>query len=169
MLFRSQVANLPRTLMASQDMSAPLRQGLGLIHKKGFWTALPDMVKAWGSEEAYQQINKEIHSDPIFQRRVNTKGQVEPSFAEKAGLKLTDLDSMSTREESMLSTYAEKVPGVRRSNRAYTTFLNKLRTDTFKQMTADFGTYGGPDAKNNLYASHAIAEFINNEIGRAHV
>lgn len=161
-----QVANLPRTLMASMDMSAPLRQGLGLIHKKGFWTALPDMVKAWGSEEAYQQINKEIHSDPIFQRRVKTNGQVEPSFAEKAGLKLTDLDSMATREESMLSKWAEKVPGVRRSNRAYVTFLNKLRTDTFKQMTADFGTYGGPEAKNNLYASHAIADFVNNASGR---
>jgi hypothetical protein len=161
-----QVSNLPRTLMASMDMSAPLRQGLGLIHKKAFWTALPDMVKSFGSEDAYTKVKNDIYSDPIFQRRFDPSGKLQPSFAEKAGLKLTDLDSMTTREESMMSKYAEKIPFVRASNRAYVTFLNKLRTDTFKQMTADFGTYGGPGAKNNISASRAIADFINNASGR---
>ena len=159
-------ANLPRTVMASMDMSAPLRQGLGLIHKKQFWTALPDMVKAFGSEEAYKSIQAGILEDPIFKKRVMANGNVKPSFAEEAGLKLTDLGNMSTREESMLSSMAEKIPGVRPSNRAYTAFLNKLRADTFKQMTSDFGSYSGMDAKNNMALSKQIAEFVNTASGR---
>lgn len=159
-------ANLPRTVMASMDMSAPLRQGLGLIHKKQFWTALPDMVKAFGSEEAYKSIQEGILSDPIFKKRVMANGNVKPSFAEEAGLKLTDLGNMSTREESILSSMAEKIPGVRASNRAYTAFLNKLRADTFKQMTSDFGSYSGIDAKNNMALSKQIASFVNTASGR---
>jgi hypothetical protein len=162
-------ANLPRTVMASMDMSAPLRQGLGLIHKKQFWTALPDMVKAFGSEEAYKNIQQGILEDPIFQKRVMANGNIKPSFAEEAGLKLTDLGNMSTREESMLSYMAEKIPGVRSSNRAYTAFLNKLRADTFKQMTSDYGSYSGIDAKNNMALSKQIAEFVNTASGRGNL
>src|SRR5262245_46261792 len=124
-------ANLPRTIMASEDLSAPLRQGLGLIHKKAFWKALPDMVRAFGSEDFYKSAQQAIIDDPIFQKGVNAQGKVLPSFAEASGLKLTDLGNMATREESMLSKTAEKIPGVRPSNRAYTLFLNKLRADSF--------------------------------------
>lgn len=162
----AEAANLPRTLMASMDMSAPLRQGLGLIHKKAFWTSLPDMVKAWGSEEAYRGIMDSITDDPIFKKTVNARGEIQPSFAEKSGLQLTDLRNMTRREESIMSQWAEQVPGVRRSNRAYTAFLNKLRADTFKQMTNDFGSYSGMDVKNNLALSKSIADFVNTASGR---
>jgi hypothetical protein len=161
-----EAANLPRTLMASMDMSAPLRQGLGLIHKKAFWTALPEMVRAFGSEDAYNQIQKGITDDPIFQKTVNAEGRINQSFAEKAGLQLTSLKNMSSREESIMSSLAEKVPGVRPSNRAYTVFLNKLRADTFKQMVGDFGAYSGMDAKNNLSVARSVAEFVNTASGR---
>lgn len=159
-------ANLPRTIMASEDLSAPLRQGLGLIHKKAFWTSIPQMVKALKSEDFYQQAQAAITDDPIFKKRVNARGQVLPSFAEQAGLKLTDLANMTSREESMMSQMAEKVPGVRASNRAYSLFLNKLRADTFKQMTTDFGAFSGIDVKNNLPLASEIADFINNASGR---
>lgn len=159
-----EAANLPRTLMASMDMSAPLRQGLGLIHKKAFWTSLPSMLKAWGSEDAYKQIQASILSDPMFQKRVTANGQVKPSFAEESGLSLTNL--LNTREESMMSSLAERVPGVRRSNRAYTAFLNKLRADTFKQMTTDFGATTGTNMRNNVKLAKEIAGFINAASGR---
>lgn len=165
----AEAANLPRTLMSSMDMSAPLRQGIGLIHKKAFWTALPDMVKAWGSEDAYKGIMQSITDDPIFKRTVNARGDVQPSFAEKAGLQLTDLTNMTRREESIMSSLAERVPGVRRSNRAYTAFLNKLRADTFKQMAGDFGAYSGMDARNNLPLAKSIADFVNTASGRGNL
>lgn len=162
----AQVANLPRTLMASVDMSAPLRQGLGLIHKKAFWTALPDMVKAWGSEDAYRGIMDSITEKPMFKKTVAPDGKVLPSFAEQSGLKLTDLNNMSTREESIMSKMAEKIPGVRPSERAYTAFLNKLRADTFEQMLTDFKAYSGIDAKNNLALGKDVANFVNTASGR---
>lgn len=162
----AEAANLPRTLMASMDMSAPLRQGLGLIHKKAFWTSLPEMVKAFGSEDAYKGIQQSILDDPLFKKTVRADGQVMPSFAERAGLKLTDLENMSTREESMMSSLAEKVPGVRASNRAYTAFLNKLRADTFKQMLSDFDVVSNGMGKKNIALAHDIAEFVNTASGR---
>lgn len=158
--------NVPRTIMASMDMSAPLRQGIGLIHRKEFWNSLPDMFRAWGSEDAYKAIQKGITDDPIFKKRVTADGKVKPSFAEDVGLKLTDLNNFTNREETMLSTIAEKIPGVRRSNRAYTAFLNKLRADTFKQMTQDYGVTSGTNMRNNVKLGKEIAEFVNNATGR---
>lgn len=158
--------NVPRTIMASMDMSAPLRQGIGLVHRKEFWNALPDMFRAWGSEDAYKAIQKGITDDPIFKKRVTADGQVKPSFAEDVGLKLTDLNNFTNREETMLSQIAEKIPGVRRSNRAYTAFLNKLRADTFKQMTQDFGVTTGTNMRNNVKVGREIADFVNNATGR---
>jgi len=162
----AEAINLPRTMMASEDLSAPMRQGLGLIHKGAFWKALPKMLNAFGSEQFYKSAMAGILDDPLFQKTVGADGTIQPSFAEKAGLKLTGLENMRQREESMLSEWAEKVPGVRASNRAYTLFLNKLRTDTFKQMTHDYGVFSGIDMKNNLPLAHDIAEYINAASGR---
>ena len=160
-----EAANFPRTVMASMDMSAPLRQGLGLIHKKQFWTALPEMVKSWGSEEAFQAAQKAIAEKPLFKQRAGPQGKSIPSFADDAGLKLTDLNDITKREESIMSSWAEKVPGVRRSNRAYTAFLNKLRADTFEQMVGDMKVFGA-DAQANVPLARELADFINSATGR---
>lgn len=162
--------NLPRGLMASMDFSAPLRQGLGLIHKKEFWRALPSMFKAWSSEAGYQQILSEINSRPLFTPRIEISkrpGQLnkpKPSFAEESGLQLTDLKGLTNREEAIMSTWAEKVPGVRPSNRAYTAFLNKLRADTFESLIKDTKVLA--DVDNNMPLAKALADFVNTASGR---
>lgn len=160
--------NLPRGLMASIDFSAPLRQGLPLIHKKEFWTSLDDMFRAFGSEAAYEQIQNEIKQRPLFRSRQGPRGRVLPSFAEQAGLKLTDLTDLSSREENIMSTWAEKVPGVRRSNRAYTVFLNKLRADTFESLVRN-GSVFGADAQVNIPLARSLADFVNTSTGRGHL
>jgi len=59
-----------------------------------------------------------------------------------------------------MSSWAEKVPGVRASNRAYTAFLNKLRMDVFADLVE----------KNNLQKdlpeARVMADFINTATGR---
>lgn len=160
-----EAANFPRAVMASFDMSAPLRQGLPLIHKKAFWTSLDDMVKSWGSETAFDAVQASIAERPLFKKRVGPDNKVLPSFAEDAGLKLTDLTDLTSREEAVMSTWAEKIPGVRRSNRAYTAFLNKLRADTFEQLVKD-GKIFGADAGVDLPRARALAEFVNYASGR---
>ena len=160
-----EAVNFPRAVMASVDMSAPLRQGLPLIHKAGFWKALPDMVKSWGSEEAFRGVQASIADKPLFKPRVGPDGKMLPSFADDAGLKLTDLTDLNSREEAVMSTWAEKVPGVRRSNRAYTAFLNKLRADTFESLVRD-GKVFGADGETNLPLARSLADFVNYSSGR---
>src|SRR5207245_10118714 len=38
----SDLANIPRSIQASFDLSFPFRQGLGLIHTKAWWTSWYD-------------------------------------------------------------------------------------------------------------------------------
>jgi hypothetical protein len=160
--------NIPRTLMASGDLSAPFRQGLGLIHKGAFWKALPTMMESFGSEAVYKAAQEEIRSRPLFKPRPGPNGTILPSFAESMGLKLSDLGSMSTREESIMSSMAEKVPGVRPSNRAYTIFLNKLRADVFQDLV-DKGQVFGADGTKNLALGKELANFVNTATGRGNL
>lgn len=161
-----EIINFPRAIMASSDLSAPLRQGLPLIHRKEFWTSLDDMFRAWGSEQAFDDIMKDIRSRPLFKKRVGADGKELPSFAEDAGLKLSDLGhGLTSREESLQSTWAELVPLVRRSNRAYTAFLNKLRADTFESLI-DQAKIFSPENKANVALAKEIGNFVNTASGR---
>lgn len=125
--------NMPRSLMASVDLSAPLRQGLvaGARHPIMFAKEFGPMIKAFGSEEYYQNILNSIYEDPLYEA------------ARKAGLSITDLAQMQGREEQfMYSDLAERLTGgtkyspVRMSGRAYTGFLDKMRFDMFKAYVA---------------------------------
>lgn len=181
-----EAVNLPRALQSSFDLSYPFRQGAGLIHTKAWWTSWDDMVKAAGSDKAYQGVMDSILEKPNFYRPV-VKGKVQKSFAEKVGMKLTDLKSMGQREEQFMSTWAERIPGVGRivkgSERAYTAFANKLRADTFDSMIKDaeriyrstktlaktpeeMAAAELMDPYHNLEVAKDIAAYINNASGR---
>lgn len=156
--------NLPRGILASWDFSAPLRQGLPLIHKKEFWTAMKPMFESWASEEGFRASQENIASRPLFRKRVDAVGKELPSFADDAGLKLTDLTDLSKREEAIMSTWAEKVPLVRASNRAYTSFLNNLRADVFESLIRDGKVLA--DVNKNLPLARSLADFVNTATGR---
>lgn len=179
--------NLARGLKASLDISAPFRQGIGLIHKKEFWKAFKPMFQSWASEEGFQAAQKAISDRALFRARVGRDGKMLPSFAADAGLHLTDLKDLSTREENIASTWAENagyvegksrgIPGVskayagtigrgvRASNRAYTAFLNTLRADVFENLVKN-GKVFGADAKVDITLARALANFTNVASGR---
>lgn len=158
---------LPRALQSAFDLSFPLRQGLGLIHTKGWWKAWPDMVKSFGSDEAYKGVMDSIANRPNFRGRIittkNGKEVVEQSLAQKAGLAITDL--VNQREEELGSKLAGQIPGlgqgVKASNRAYNAFANKLRADAFDALVAQ-----NPQAKTDLVLAKQLADFVNNASGR---
>lgn len=156
-LVANELINVPKSLMASMDFSAPLRQGLPLIHKKSWWSSLDDMFKAFGSEESFKAIQDSIEERPYY------------SLGKQAGLFIADGDVISSREEAFLSQYAEKLPGIghmiRASDRAYMAFLNKLRADTFDSLIDDAKTVGY-DGKELLKLARGIAEFVNISTGR---
>lgn len=148
----SKIINSPRKLEATLDMSAPLRQGLGLIHKKEFWTAIPDMFKSWGSQEAYDAVKAGIESRPTFPLMQDSK------------LALTDF-GLTSKEEHVIDSMIDWLPGVKRSDRAYMAFLNKLRADTFDSLVTN-ATKAGIDVEHNQQFTRTLADFVNNATGR---
>lgn len=165
---------LPRAIQSAWDLSFPLRQGLGLIHTKGWWKAWPDMMKSFGDEGAYKGVMDSIAERPNFRGKVikrkdgspqlglDGKPLVEESLAQKAGLAITDM--VSNREEAFASDIANKIPGIRASNRAYTAFANKLRADTFDNLIKN-----NPEARTNIVLAKQLANYVNNASGRGNL
>lgn len=158
--FITEVLNLPRSIGSSMDLSFPFRQGLPLIHTKAWWTSWDDMVKSLGSEKTYRGIMDSILDHPYFKTEVDEAGKAIPSLADSAGLKLTDLRDVRTREEHIISGLAERAWGIgrpiRASNRAYNAFGNKLRSDVFISMV--------DDAKNMHKAALQAAKTVEEKI-----
>jgi hypothetical protein len=183
----SELVNLPRSLQATLDLSAPFRQGVGMILTKPWWTSWGTMVKAFGSEKAYRATIDEILSRPNYQKFRDATGKVHKSVHDRAGLKLTDMTSMSKREELFVSTWAENagyvegqrvgIPkfskayagsigqAVRASNRAYMAFLDKVRADNFDNLV-NLANKAGLKPHENDVLLKAIGNFVNNATGR---
>ena len=154
-----EIANIPRSVMASFDLSAPLRQGIFLIGRQPqFAPAFAKMFGAFASDKAYLAIQDAIIAHPHYQ------------LARDSKLALTDLDvALGAREEQFMSSWAEKIPllgkGVRASSRAYIGFLNKLRFDVFADLVNKSELIGLDPKKDRDLAAN-IADFINNATGR---
>ena len=151
------VLNVPRSVMASIDLSAPLRQGIFLVGRPGqFIPAFGNMLKYAFSEKAYQGLQQSIRSKSTYKQM------------RQARLALTDLGgSLASREEAIMSSLPEKIPGLgklfRGSNRAYTGFLNKLRADTFHDIVTKSEGLGKELTGKEL---DDIARFVNAATGR---
>lgn len=144
---------LSRGLTAAWDISAPFNQGFGMIGTREWFRAWKPMVQSLGSEAAFNKVQSQIERLPV----------VEDGIAHESGLALMDLSqNLSRREELLKSTWAEKIPGIRASNRAYTAFLNSLRANSFQRLFDAM-----PDEmKNDPYNQKTLAQFVNDATGR---
>jgi len=155
--FGFEILNIPRAMMTSFDMSAPLRQGAFLIGRpKQFLPAFGRMFKYFGSEKAYQNSIKEI------------KSRVTYPMMKEGKLALTDMvTGLAGREEAFMSRFAEKIPifgpVVKASNRAFAGFLNKLRADVFDDLVSSASRQG---VKVNRKVLRNIGEFVGAATGR---
>lgn len=121
-LFKN-ILGVPRALLATLDLSAPLNQGWGMLSRKEFYNNIPTMLKSLRSDNDFLNIQSEIMTRDTFKR------------AKKAGLRINDLgENLELREEAFMTTLLDKVPGIKASQRAYTSFLNKLRMDVFDDL-----------------------------------
>ncbi len=115
--------SLPRALLASTDFSAVRRQGgiYTMIHPLVARHAFADMLRATKSELGYFKVMQEI------------KDRGNAQEYKRFGLELTDIGpvSRSRMEEQFQSRWAEKIPLVSHSQRAYTAFLNRARADWY--------------------------------------
>jgi len=156
--FVGEVVNFPRAIMSSADLSAPLRQGIFLMHKPEWWRAMLSMFKYAASQESYNSLMRDITSRPSYKDMV------------KANVPFTKTDGrLAAREEDFMSSWAGKIPVlgsvVRGSERAYAGFLNKLRADVFDSMVENYQR-AGIDFTADRDTLKALGGFIGNATGR---
>ena len=155
-----QLFNIPRSLMASSDMSFTLRQGLflGTGFPKRFLQSFKQQFKYFGNEKAFGELEQEIRSRPTY------------PLMKESHLALTDIGrGLTNREEAFMSNWAEKIPFiggiVRASERAYVGFANKLRADVFDDLVSK-ATDLGRNVENDPVLLASIAKFVNSASGR---
>lgn len=146
--------NLPRAMMATADLSAPLRQGVFMIGRpKQFFPAFKEMFKYAFNEKAYTGYMRQVKHMPTYK------------LMKEGKLALTEMGTdLLKREEPFMSNLAEKIPGFGRiakgSNRAYSGFLNKLRVDVFNDLIKRKGV------KLDNTKIKQIASYVNSATGR---
>ncbi len=157
-----EIWNVPRSLMASFDLSAPFRQGLvvGVTHPRLFFRNFNTMFRTVGSERTYHSIIAEIHDRPTWE------------LMQEARLAVTELGDLTNREEAFLSNVAEKITGgkyspVRASGRAYTAYLDKIRADLF-DLLIDKAHAQGIDVADEKFL-RSLGGYINAASGRANL
>ena len=144
------VASFPRSMLATLDMSYALRQALlpSIAHPKIAANAFGKAFKSFLSQNSYDAIDLDLKNHPD-----------RPDF-DKYGIYFSSIDAeLGQREEFFMSTLAEKLPGVLRSERNMVTGLNLLRAG----LMSDFlGKH--PNASEE--AKHAYARYVNIATGR---
>lgn len=147
--------NAIRALKTSFDFSNVFRQAgfIAFGHPIRGARALPDMFRAVASPIKAKKINDEILDRPNAPLYAKTKLYLAPTDGS---------ETLAQKEEAFMSRIAERIPGVKASQRAYVTFLNKLRADSFDAMAATLSKTGEP----TLQEAQAIATFINEATGR---
>lgn len=182
----SQVWNVPRTLMATAEMSALFRQGgfYAFARPLAWLKSIPPALKE--AREA-MLINK---FDPITQRIELEKYIEDPDFevARNVGLEVSDSlsSSLIDREEQFIPTFLDNFPNwtvigpvIRASAAFHSGFLNNLRFNVFKSMMKNMSSKGtaegfiqearkiSPEAEQNAYQTlQAMSRIINAGTGR---
>jgi len=168
------ILNIPRALMTTLDFSAVLRQGLipSVAHPRMSFNAAMQMFKSAWTQEEYDRWFYDLEETPRF------------NLMKESGLALTDNTNplLTAREEDFMSNLVEKIPLVgqalkvgnvtvpganliKKSERAYAAYINKMRVDLFNRM-ADEMELRGLDFENSPAQFKQLAGYVNNATGR---
>jgi len=156
----SDIINAPKSIKSSLALHGPFRQGIPqvLAHPTFLKDAITEQVKAFASEDAFQSFARSVIERPDFQR-IKDAGLFLPSTYDAEGVSGT---GALMREERFASSAAEKLPGVRRSSRAYMAAMDSLRLSAWDTYTADLA--GNPAVTGAT--DKAVADLINVTTGR---
>lgn len=157
------ILNVPRTMKSSVDLSAPRQGAMWMINHpvQGAKAFFGKQIKAM-REVNYDRYVDQLESHPRYPQMVRSK------------LALTTVDArpheLSHREEAFMSRLAGKLPLIKHSERAYTTFLDTARSSWFDQLATQAEARAKTDGKP-LTKEHydAIANFVNIATGRGNL
>lgn len=150
--------NIPRALLASYDLSAPLRQGLLMLFRNpGIWfRGVGHQLRAFLNPEYAEFMDMQIRTHPLFKQ------------LQKSGLVLTNVGGLVSGEEMFRSDLAAKIPGVgtgiKASERAYVTFLNYVRAMNFYNVSEQWQGQGHSEEDYKQ-----LAAYLNHATGRGDV
>jgi polyhydroxyalkanoate synthesis regulator phasin len=171
------VFNLPKGLIASIDLSAPFRQGvIGVMSQSpiktarqiaqmwGFWTR-PNTYDKWLSELKSSEFYPLLKASGLYVAEQNGKlSAMEEQFMNNLGNKIPILGQSYT-------VGGVKVPGsnlYKRSEVAYTGFLNNMRVQSFMEG-ADLLKEQGYTMAANPQVFKDWAKFCNSATGRGNM
>jgi hypothetical protein len=157
----AQTLNTARAVLTSFDFSGVLRQGGFIVFANPLRAIrnLGSMIASFRSLEAATKAKIDLENRPNF------------NLYKRSKLFLADISAssaMAKQEEAYASLWVDKIPKllggglIRGSQRAYVTFLNNLRADSFDAMMLGFRK--GPVATEEEI--NAISKFINISTGR---
>ncbi len=147
--------NLPRAVLASGDLSATFRQGLILLTARpqdvprAFWRQL----KYFASEKLSLQMDDALRARPLHRELVDKMG-IEFTVLRKGA-------RLSAKEEPFASNLAQRIPFVRKSERAFTGLLNEMREAAGEAAYNTMTAQGASAAELKL-----AGQFINIGSGR---
>jgi hypothetical protein len=144
------VVQLPKA-KAGFDLSATGRQGLAqaLAHPSYLKEAFARQVKAFASEDAFNGFRAEILGRPDFEQ-MRDVGKV---FLSSVG---------PEAEEAFASNLADKIPGIRASDRAYSAALDSIRVQAWDSYVSSLPAH----LRDNPETLRAVGELINISTGR---
>lgn len=166
--------NLARAIMTSLDLSAVLRQGgfIALGNPVRAAKRIPDLLTSFVSAERAHAINSDLKkrdNAPLYKKHklfiADTDGQgvnaAEEAFIGRLLNKMDTSTGSAAKRAAKTAANLALAP-IRGSGRAYVTFLNVLRADTFDALAATLGRSKVlTDDEGN-----AIANFVNVATGR---
>lgn len=154
-----ELISAPKSVMASLDLSATLRQGgvLGARFRREAADAFNKSIHYFGSSDAYEKGMSAIRHDPMYET------------AARAKIALTGVEG---GEEAFVSQLPERIPGlgkgIQASDRAYTGALTELRFNAFKHMAKDLADEGIDINTFSDEQLESIGKFINTASGRGY-
>lgn len=156
--FLVDLANAPRALLASGDISGLLRQGgvLSVGHPLEAVQTVNPMLRAMFSNKWEGTMDAIIRSRPHVDALIDSGLYVAPRVGE-VSVRLAE------REEAFMSRFMNKIPFVKASNRAYVTGLNDLRTRVGSNIVSGWEKAGIKYTQQDL---KDLSQFINWATGR---
>ena len=155
--------NIPRSLIASFDMSAPLRQGIiySMANPVRSMKSWGEMFKSAFSKQHFDDWFKNLETSPEWDLIKDSKLYIANPNKVAGGI--------NAREEQFISNALKKLPILSQINgmseRAYAGFLNKMRVDSFKAYADDL-IKAGKNYKDDPELFNAAAEVVNTFTGR---
>jgi hypothetical protein len=149
-----------RTLKFGYDLSAMMQQGgfEAFGHPVAMAKRYKPMIEAFGSKEGQFAIERWIKNQPEYK-----SGELKG-----AGLELTDPNThmLTKHEEIYAARLTRNIPGVKASERAFTTLLNLTRVERYLALKKTLGKIGGKNTPADL---ELFANFANVSTGRGNL